>query len=95
MTDRQSGGIEPPAPTARNAGLSDPAVEWRRIARLIPVSEDEFATSEPEVRRLIAQRLARALRAERKRGRAGHWSYDLNRHLALKQAAARFRDTPD
>ena len=31
-------------------------------------------------------RLARSLRDERKRGRAGHWSYDLNRHLALTQA---------
>ena len=35
---------------------------------------------------MILVRLRRALRAERSRGRAGHWSYDLNRHIALKQA---------
>ena len=39
-------------------------------------------------RRAILTRLARALRAERNRGRAGHWTYDLNRHIALKQAYA-------
>ena len=38
-----------------------------------------------EQRRVLA-RLARALRSERNRGRAGHWTYDLNRHIALAQA---------
>lgn len=31
-------------------------------------------------------RLKRALRSQRRLGRAGHWSYDLNRHLGLVQA---------
>jgi hypothetical protein len=26
------------------------------------------------------------LRLERQRGKSGHWCYDINRHLALKQA---------
>ena len=30
--------------------------------------------------------LRRALRSERARGRAGHWTYDLNRHLALAES---------
>ncbi len=34
----------------------------------------------------IVARLERALRAERNRARAGHWTYDLNRHIALRQA---------
>jgi hypothetical protein len=34
----------------------------------------------------IVGRLERALRAERKRARSGHWTYDLNRHIALRQA---------
>ncbi len=34
----------------------------------------------------IVARLARALRAERNRARSGHWTYDLNRHIALRQA---------
>lgn len=31
-------------------------------------------------------RLKRALRSQRRLGRAGHWSYDLNRHFGLLQA---------
>ncbi len=34
----------------------------------------------------IVAQLERALRAERNRARAGHWTYDLNRHIALRQA---------
>jgi hypothetical protein len=34
----------------------------------------------------IVARLERALRAERSRARSGHWTYDLNRHIALRQA---------
>jgi hypothetical protein len=30
--------------------------------------------------------LARELRAERALGRAGHWTYDINRHIGLMQA---------
>lgn len=30
--------------------------------------------------------LRKALRIERQRGRSGHWTYDLNRHLALCEA---------
>ena len=42
---------------------------------------------------LPEKRLARALRSERSRGRGGHWTYDLNRHIALSQAyAAERRD---
>jgi len=40
--------------------------------------------------------LKRALRSQRQLGRAGHWSYDLNRHFGLLQALkaelARCRD---
>jgi hypothetical protein len=35
---------------------------------------------------LIVRQLERALRAERHRARSGHWTYDLNRHIALHQA---------
>lgn len=34
-------------------------------------------------RKRVVAKLARALRAERRRGRAGHWTYDLARHAAL------------
>ena len=40
----------------------------------------------------ILARLERALRAERQRARSGHWTYDLNRHIALHQAYAAERE---
>jgi hypothetical protein len=55
----------------------------RAIARLLPLWPHEVEDrSEAGCRRLLA-RLARALRAERRRGLAGHWTYDLGRHAAL------------
>ncbi|MDQ0315110.1 hypothetical protein [Amorphus orientalis] len=65
-----------------------------RLASLIPVSEEELRMPTPAVHREVRARLARALRAERRLGRAGHWSYDLNRHLALKQASRHFGAAP-
>ena len=60
----------------------------RHLARLIPVGPDEIADQSPPARRAILAKLSRALRAERNRGRAGHWTYDLNRHIGLCQAYA-------
>ena len=58
----------------------------KMLPRLLPVGPRELAEQGPEADRRIVARLARALRAERNRGRAGHWTYDLNRHIALHQA---------
>jgi hypothetical protein len=65
------------------------------LPRLIPIGPAELADDSREGRRRILAMLARALRSERRRGHAGHWSYDLNRHIGLRQAmvaeAARMR----
>ncbi|MFN4272169.1 MAG: cytoplasmic protein [Aliihoeflea sp.] len=37
-------------------------------------------------RRLTILRVRRLLERERLRGAARHWSYDINRHIALKEA---------
>jgi hypothetical protein len=58
----------------------------RHLPRLLPLMPAEVADTSTAMRRTIVARLARALRAERARGRAGHWTYDLNRHIALSQA---------
>jgi hypothetical protein len=58
----------------------------RMLVRLLPVGPDEIAGAEPETTRRIVLKLAHALRTERARGRAGHWTYDLNRHVGLMQA---------
>jgi hypothetical protein len=56
------------------------------LVRLLPVGPDDIVGAEPETTRRIVLKLARALRTERARGRAGHWTYDLNRHMGLLQA---------
>jgi len=68
---------------ATGAELYDRA---RHLPRLIALMPGEIDDVRPAARRSILARLARALRAERNRGRAGHWTYDLNRHIALRQA---------
>ena len=58
----------------------------RDLPKLLPLWEWELATpSEAEHARLLA-RLRRALRAERRRGLSGHWTYDLARHAQLLRA---------
>lgn len=49
------------------------------------------ATARIETQRALVGRLGRALDGELRRGRAGHWSFDANRCLALEQALAEAR----
>jgi len=51
----------------------------------------EALQAEPVVRARIVLRLERMIERERQRGARKHWSYDLNRHIALKQALDRLR----
>ena len=46
----------------------------------------EAMKAEPATRARIVLRLERMIERERQRGARKHWSYDLNRHIALKQA---------
>ncbi len=56
------------------------------LPRVLPLAPSDISGPEPETTRRIVLKLARALRTERARGRAGHWTYDLNRHVGLVQA---------
>ena len=58
----------------------------RDLAGLLPLWPAEIADDTLEGRQRIVQRLRRALREERRRGVAGHWTYNLARHAALLQA---------
>lgn len=62
------------------------------LARLLPLWPHELADTTPAGRDRRLALLRKALRAERRRGLAGHWTYDLGRHSALlrcyKQEAA-------
>ena len=56
------------------------------LPRLIPLGLGRLPEAEPDRSRAILRLLDQALRAERALGRAGHWTYDLNRHIGLMQA---------
>src|ERR1700680_3475083 len=67
-------GIRPPRPVLdRRAALS-------RVLALWPQELDDLS---PAGRQRIVVKLRGALRAERRRGIAGHWTYDLARHVEL------------
>ena len=59
---------------------------WRCLPRLIRVEFSEMHDSSPACGRRILARLSLAIERERRRARTGHWSYDVNRHIALLQA---------
>lgn len=58
----------------------------RHLPRLIAIEPSALADHSRETGMRIIARLNAALRGERARGRAGHWAYDLNRHIGLMQA---------
>lgn len=51
-----------------------------------PIGPDEIAGPEPETTQALLRKLARALRTQRRLARAGHWAYDLDRHMGLVEA---------
>lgn len=58
----------------------------RHLPRLVRICRDDLDKPTIERCEAIIQRLAGALRRERCHGRSAHWTYDINRHLALIQA---------
>ena len=75
------------SPSARVGALRPPTIASRdrreRLARLLPLMPKELEDDSLGGRLRLVARLKRALRAERCRGLAGHWTYDLARHVAL------------
>jgi hypothetical protein len=67
-------------PAARSPAAYDRLTE---LPRVLPLWPGELADDSAQGRRLILAKLRRALRAERRRGIAGHWTYDLARHVEL------------
>ena len=58
----------------------------RMLPRLIAVEPHEIEDGTEAAQLVILKRLGLALRSERQRGRDGHWTYSLNRHIGLRQA---------
>lgn len=61
------------------------------LPRLLPIGPNEITGPEPETTQALLRKLARALRTQRRLARAGHWTYDLNRHMGLAEAWRRER----
>jgi hypothetical protein len=81
------------ATVERGAALYERARHLPALVRFVPglAAPESPASGSPEhcgqaQSRQVLRALAQALRAQRKLGRTGHWTYDLNRHLALRQA---------
>lgn len=88
---RISGGskLEPGAASAIDRMVGGGARCYSRardLPCLLPLWPRELADFTPGGTLRILSKLRRALRAERRRARAGHWSYELNRHIALLAA---------
>lgn len=78
---------QPQAATHRRIDQGARLYDRKRILwRVLPGFGGAIDGPEPETTQSIVRQLEHALRKERQRGRAGAWSYDLNRHLALAQA---------
>ena len=61
-------------------------VRSRDLPRLLALWPHEIEDQTELGRRHLLAKLRRALRTERRRAHAGHWTYDLNRHLGLLSA---------
>jgi hypothetical protein len=71
--------------------LADTAEAAQRVALRLLGGIDLSAALEagPEERNKLIERVERLINRERIKGLRRHWSYDLNRHIALKQALDR------
>ena len=58
----------------------------RHLSALLALWPSEIGDMSAKGTNHLIKRLEIALMAERRRGRARHWCYDLNRHLALVSA---------
>ncbi|WBK01664.1 DUF6477 family protein [Methylocystis parvus] len=77
---RLKAGARPALEEALQAGLA--AYDRRdALSRFHRLSRETIAGETPDAVHAILREIARALRAER--ARSGHWTYDLNRHIAL------------
>ncbi|PWL19048.1 cytoplasmic protein [Falsochrobactrum shanghaiense] len=56
------------------------------------IDMDKLQVASREEKRHARGRISRLIKRERLKGVNGHWSYDLNRHIALKQALDRLGD---
>lgn len=64
------------------------AARIQALSRLLPLWPHEITDRSLAGQEKICRMLGAALRRERQRGGAGHWTYDVARHAALVRAIA-------
>ncbi|WP_420959884.1 cytoplasmic protein [Brucella sp. IR073] len=69
--------------------LRGEAMQRAALQILCGIDLDRILAASHEEKRKAIRRLERLIERERLKGTSGHWSYDLNRHIALKQARER------
>lgn len=70
-------------PPSRNEAMARARVS---VSLLCGEDLDIVLAGDRQARMKLAQKLVRRLERERLKGLCGHWSYDLNRHIGLRQA---------
>lgn len=85
--------ITPPIRFPSFSRPNPPLSNLEELARLLPLWPHEMADLSIAGREKRLALLRRALRAERRRGQAGHWTYDLARHAALLRCYRREADS--
>ncbi len=75
----------PFSPTPARQGIRSTSSCHRNaeLGRLVPLWPSEIGDLSIVGRRRMCRLLMSALRRERQRGIAGHWTYDVSRHAAL------------
>jgi hypothetical protein len=97
MRDGLMGQFEEEA-KAFGARGQEKAAEAGQIAALSLIcGADLYAAlkTPPSERAALVRKLEHAIERERLKGMRRHWSYDLNRHIALKQVLDRLRGRTD
>lgn len=77
--------------TARARVRSD-AIQMVALQCICGLDLQALLSADASCRATALRQIERQMARERLKGLNGHWSYDLNRHIALKQVADRLRD---
>jgi hypothetical protein len=85
-------GLEEEARTFRSERLAETAEARQRAALHLccGIDLEHLESAGPGRRAEFVSKIKRAIERERLKGTRRHWTYDLNRHIALKQALDRF-----
>ena len=87
MTQANPRALREPAKSALNTAIDASLSGYNRrlaLSRLPRLSIETILDETEDAAKRVVQEIERALRRER--ARAGHWTYDLNRHIALHVA---------